>query len=311
MNSPVNTQEDILRVNPHKINLWLSAPPRGDQAGAVLSGDWDVPAQSVSPDPGATPANGMPDSDEPLAAGINRDGRFVLFDRPERLASVRAAGVDEVPVRVVVRHQEWVDFKDEIRASGEYGDGQIYQAIFHPDLGGIKATKSTRRIELLHGGLAGYDCQGKRLLDIGANWGHMSQQMEELGFECTALELSDDAVRMATKIRAATESHFTIWQGDFRNYPDPRADVTIALNIFHHVVKTEGSHAMLVDFLRRLETEILFFQTARPDEEQMQAAFANYEQREFAEFVAEHARLSTVEVLGTAEHKREMFKLSR
>lgn len=318
--------ENILLVDPEKIRLWYpgSAPADLTNGGEpVRGGDWDGAAEYLSDDSDvfrasrerlnadAAQSSSAENGVGELKVAINRDGRFILLEAPERLALARMANLSEVTTKVAVRHQEWMNFKDEIRTQARYAGGRlIYQTIDHPDLINIPAHKTENRIKMIREALADYDCEGKTLIDIGAQWGYMAQQMEKLGFECTAIELKDDAVHMAQKIRTATESRFAIWHGDFCEFPDPTADVVLALNIFHHPIKTKAGHARLVEFLSQLSTTTLFFQTARSGEEQMAGAYRNFEQREFAEFVAEHAGLANVEDLGPSDGNRHLYKLT-
>jgi hypothetical protein len=304
-------QESLLTVETAKIKLWYPNGAPEELATAedrVRGGDWDLSARNGLAASDAT----SPATDQPLAVAISREGRFILLDDPDRLAAARLAGLQDVPVDVRVRHDEWVAFKDDIRSRARFGRGLIYQRIDHPDLIDIPATKAGNRARMLRDALADYDCAGKTLLDIGTNWGDMAQQMTKAGFSCTAIELDRGYAKIAKKISVATESNFEVWQGDFCEFPDPKADVTLALNIFHHPIKTEEGHAALVDFLERLETEIMFFQPHGPhDKKQMEGAYRDYAPREFAEFVAGHVGLPNIESIGIAEAEREVFKLTR
>jgi 2-polyprenyl-3-methyl-5-hydroxy-6-metoxy-1,4-benzoquinol methylase len=250
-----------------------------------------------------------------IRVGIRRDGRFVLFDGRHRLILARLLGLDEVPVNVVVRHREWVEFKREIRA---YADktlrGRVYQALDHPDLADIPAKHGPERLVLIREALAGRETEGRTLLDIGTHWGYMAQQMEKLGFECTGLELNADAVRFATKLRAATESKFEIWEGDLLDYPGGRFDVVLALSIFHHMIKTRKRFEKLKEMLARLSPELMIFEPHdKESAAQMEGAYRDFAPEEFASFVAENVGLPKIEYIGTPadRYERPIFRLSR
>jgi hypothetical protein len=254
------------------------------------------------------------DPRDEVRVGIRHDGRFIFMDGKHRLAIARLLRMPEIPVLVVVRHQEWEGFRDEIR---EYAKsrlrGKIYQAIDHPDLAEIRAHKGGERVQMLREALTDYDSQGKALLDIGTDWGYMAQQMEKLGFRCTGVESNDTNVYFANKIRTATESSFEIWHGNVLDLKEPRADVVLALNIFHHLIKTKARHEGLVNLLGLLSPEIILFEPHVPERafRQMEGAYRNYEPPEFAEFVVKHAGLSKIEYLGETDAQRPLFKLSR
>lgn len=49
-----------------------------------------------------------------IAVNIGRDGTFLRNDGRHRLALAHLAGLDKVPVRIVVRHKKWQQLRDEI-----------------------------------------------------------------------------------------------------------------------------------------------------------------------------------------------------
>jgi 2-polyprenyl-3-methyl-5-hydroxy-6-metoxy-1,4-benzoquinol methylase len=251
--------------------------------------------------------------EDEVRVGIRRDGRFVFLDGRHRLSIARLLRIPKIPVRAVVRHIQWEQFKGKIWAYANERNGRIYQTIDHPDLLDIPAHYGTGRISTLTNALSGYDCAGKQLLDIGTHWGYMCQQMEALGFNCTGIERNKDMAQFAERIRTATESRFAIWQGDIFDFPNIEGqNVILALNIFHHLIKTEKLHNKLVHLLDRIRADIILFQphvSAPPG--QMANAFRNYAPDEFAHFVATHANMSSVEYLGKEHNGRRLYKITK
>jgi hypothetical protein len=49
-----------------------------------------------------------------IAGNVGRDGRLLWNDGRHRLFLSLIAGLDEIPVRIVVRHAEWQQFRDEV-----------------------------------------------------------------------------------------------------------------------------------------------------------------------------------------------------
>jgi hypothetical protein len=326
---------ELRSADPRRVNL-CSANDAGSllrRRGEAVAGDWD---QNVRPfeepdgleeDPLLAEIadngyrtqgqlNGSDPADE-IKVGIRRDGRLVALDGRRRLAVARRLALPEVPVRIVIRHKQWVNFTERIRA-GARRKGRLYQLIDHPDLIDIPAYHGTERPKMLSEALADYDCDGKRLLDIGTHWGYMAQQMERLGFRCTGVELNEKSAQIAERLRVATESQFTVWQGDVFEFPDAeQQDVVIAFNVFNHLIKTRELHDKLVEFLGRLSADVILFEPHLSHQPQkMEGAYRNYPPEPFAEFVAEHAGLSTIDYLGVEEdhhspYKRPIFKISR
>ncbi len=56
-----------------------------------------------------------------IAVNIGRDGTLLRNDGRHRLALAVLAGLDEVPVRIVVRHSEWQQHRDEVARLIEEG----------------------------------------------------------------------------------------------------------------------------------------------------------------------------------------------
>jgi hypothetical protein len=255
---------------------------------------------------------GGPASHE-IEVAIRRDGRLLFLDGRHRLSIARVLGLAEVPVRIVTRHEEWERFKDRIDEYASRRGGRIYQAIDHPDLEHIPAHHGTERIGMIRRAFEGYDPRGKKLLDIGTHWGYMAQQMERLGFECTAVEANKTCARFAEAIRVATESRFRVWHGSIFDFEQAEEqDAVLALSIFHHFIKTPELHDELTRFLRRLKAEVMIFEPHLHDPPaQMKGAFRNYPADEFCALVSEHAGFTQTEHLGVAPDGRSLFKLSR
>lgn len=248
-------------------------------------------------------------SDE-IRVAIRRDGRYLFVDGRHRLAMARLLGLERVPALIVARHPEWDEFRAKLPEKRI--NGRVYQQIDHPDLSDIPAQHSNDRLPLVVKAFDGYDPHGKRLVEIGAYWGYWSQQLSRVGFQCTAIEAMGKHARIAERLRVATETSFELWRGDVFDFPGIESyDVVFALNIFHHLIKTEERYERLLALLDRMNPEIMIFQAHNPGGAQMKDSYRNYRPKEFAEFVAEQANLPTIEPLGQANDRRPLFKLTR
>lgn len=248
-----------------------------------------------------------------IRVGIARDGRLIVLGGRHRLAIARLLEIPQVPVRIVVRHEEWVEFRSLIEDHARRRwKGRVYQRIDHPDLAHLSSGHGPGRLDVIRGALAGRSWRGRRLLDLGTHWGYWPQQMDRLGFKCVGIEFKPEDADIAERLSPATESSYTVWRGDLTEYPEPAADVTLALSIFHHLITTEELHGRLVDFLQRLDTRIMFFEppnlkaTAKGPKD----AYRKYQPDEFAAFVSEYSGLNKVEKLGIGD-RRSIYKLTR
>ncbi len=256
---------------------------------------------------------GSDDLADEVRVGIRRDGQILFIDGRHRLAMARILGIERIPVNVVVRHQEWARFRHVISDYIGPRKGRVYQTIDHPDLSDFPAHHGLERLGMLREAFAGYDCRDKRLLDIGAHWGAMSQEAAKLGFRCTAVEANKRCARIAERLSTATGAGFDVWHGSIFDFPDvERQQAVLALNIFHHFTKTEALHEQLVELLGRMRAEIMVFEPHASDPPgQMRGAFRNYPEQEFVELVATHGGFSNSTYLGRAKDGRALYRLTR
>jgi hypothetical protein len=248
-----------------------------------------------------------------VRVAIGRDGRLMFVDGRHRLAIARILGVRRIPVRVTLRHPGWEAVREQIRAYAAQRRGLVYQVIDHPDLAWVPAHHDTERVELIERALAGRPTAGRRLLDIGTHWGYMARRLEPLGFACTGVELNKRNARLARALTVATESSLHVWQGDVFAFPELEDQhVVLALNVFHHLVKTQELHDGLAAMLGRLRSaEVIIFEAHKSRDAQLRDAYRNYPADEFAAFVAHHAGLSTIAPIGHAADGRPLYRISR
>jgi hypothetical protein len=286
------------------------ALPSGRLPSLDAGGDWDLLAQDVD----VLRAANEFEMGSPVEVGFDRDGRVVLVRGHGEFVAARRAQASSLEATVVVRHQRWESVKERIRDYARNHGGRVYQQIDHPDLRDFPFHHGSDRVGLLRKALEDFACTGRPLVDVGAHWGHMSQQMEKLGFVCTAVEANKQSADIATALAKASRYNLTVWLGDVLQFPDAtKQEVVLALNIFHHLIKTEEGHAGLIAFLQRLHAaELILFEPHVADPPaQMRGAFRNYPEEDFAAFISEHAGMRDIELLGRAGDGRPLFRLSR
>lgn len=288
----------------------IDAPP--EIAGREARRAFEAVHKIVSDD-GFRAGEGDPGAD-PLEVALARTGRYLLVDGRKRLAVARLLQLPEIPIRVVARHPDWEILREEIVDFAGRRQGRVYQHIHHPDLEDLRASWEGDRLDVVVTAFEGYDIAGKRLMDIGAQWGQVSRAMEDLGFEVTAVEANPQSADMAARLRDATESRFEVWHGSvFEFSAVEEQNVIVGLNIFHHFLKKEESYNGLVSVLNRSNADMIIFSShvyerRGPD---MRDAYRNYPPEDFAQFVADESGLSNIKLLGLSHDGRKIFKISR
>lgn len=199
------------------------------------------------------------------------------------------------------------DLKASVREFMARNNGHLYMPIPHPDFAGWPSSRNTDRFDVIGPHL---EYPGGSVLDIGTHFGAFAHWLDDLGYKVTAVEQSGRYAKVAKGVRDICGKKFKVIKGSVFDLERTTYDIVFALNIFHHFLKTEEKYNSLVEFLARLDCKMMIFQAHVADESQMDDAYRNLDQDEFAQFVSERARLPQIEVIGR-ERKRKIFKLTR
>ena len=249
------------------------------------------------------------ESDE-VSVHITRDGEILFHDGAHRLAIAKLLGLNRMPVQVSIRHPAWDTFRRHLILQARHNKGKLYQRVPHPDLDVIGYSHDcTERMELIRPHL---DRTTGRLLDIGANYGMFCHYMEDLGFDCVAVEMDPAHVELLKKIRGVFNRKFAVEEGsifdvDLAKYG--QFEVFLALNIFHHFIKAKGTHDRLADFLARTPMNCIIFEPHKAEELENARYYRNYGERDFVAFVQEHSRLGRQRRIGRAGDGRGIYKI--
>lgn len=255
-----------------------------------------------------------------VLVNVGRNGEPLFQDGRHRLAIARTLGIKNIPVQVYVRHAEWQQFRQFMQhmAAGSGGaskPGFLYQKPQHFDLSDLPAEHgcddrwaaiSQHLPE--HRGLA---------LDIGANLGYFSHELDRAGFSTMAVEYLPEAVLAAKRIALAEKRDIKVIQGDilapsiFETIGTSQFDVVLAINIFHHFIKSEEGFLRLQTFMRRLRSKIMFFEPHHPDDPQMHGGYSNPTPESFARMIADWGDFNDFESIFSAHDGRSIFKLTR
>lgn len=253
-----------------------------------------------------------------VLVNIGRNGEYLFQDGRHRLAIAKILGIDSIPVKVLVRHEQWQKLREHLSAmlessAGASKKGVLYQSPIHPDLRGFPASHACEdRFEIIKEHLIGHN---GNLLDVGANLGYFCHRCEDLGFNCYAIELLPEVAWAADRIRIAERKNFQIVENDlisaFNSAPlkDMEFDTVIVLNILHHFLITKEKYEQLKSWLQKLKVKRLFLEAHRTDEFHMVDAYANLEAEEFVKFILENSSLTNAEFLSCADDGRKIYKL--
>jgi hypothetical protein len=250
--------------------------------------------------------------EDEITVNVGRNGDLIFNNGAHRLAIAKLLGVQKIPIKITVRHPQWVDFRRQILLyAKDQPSGKIYQPLTHPDLQDLPSFHDTEsnRFDLIRKNLS---VTKGNLLDIGAHWGYFCHKFEEMGFDCYAVESEGLHVYFLRKLKRAENRHFKVIPKSIFEYRDIENlyfEVVLALNIFHHFLKDRASYFELLNLLGKLKLKEMYFQPHRPDEPQMEDAYKNYSEEEFVKFVLEASRLTEAEFIGATRDGRKIYKL--
>ncbi len=258
--------------------------------------------------------------DKEILINISREGFCLFQDGRHRLAIARALQLKQVPVQVLVRHSSWQSFRELMHnmARGDGGAskrGTLYQAPMHFDLGDIPYEHACEdRWNAIKSNL---DLASGVALDIGCNLGFFCHQLEENGYSCIGVEYLPTIALAARKIACAENRKLKIITGDIltsetlREIGTTNFDIVIALNIFHHFIKTKDGYERLRQFMNHIQIRAMFFESHHPDESQMQGVFFNPSPNEFVQLLKDWGGFERIVPIYVAADGRTLFKLDQ
>jgi len=238
---------------------------------------------------------------------FDREGRMLAREGKHRLSIAKLLGLETIPAVAGLRHHDWHQFRLEVQDWVNSRNGIAYQPFTHPDLQHIPAQHDDGRFELMMNQLT--FTQGS-VIDIGSFFGYFCHRFERAGFTCTAVEIHPKHIYFMKKLRAAEERTFSIMEESILDGDQAlRYDVVLALNIFHHFLKTQESFDALKRLLGRLEMKVMFFQPHCPDDHVTNNMMVNFEPDEFVQFVLDHSCLTRSTKLQTVARGRVLYVL--
>lgn len=237
-----------------------------------------------------------------ISVAIGRNGEMFVFDGMHRYCIAKLTGKTDIPIDVVVRHPLWVAKRDALRA--KIGDS-TYNPIDHPDFSDIPSTWTRWRYNMILRDMKKESIV--TVLDLGSHFGYFASELAKEGYNCTAIELNRGYFDVMQTLKATVPFWFKTSREDVLAMPKLEADCILALNLFHHFLKTEDAFKKFTDMLGSIKSNVLYFQAHNPQEAQMDGAYKNFEPDEFCKFIVDNSQYSTYELVGTIKG-RNIYK---
>jgi len=247
--------------------------------------------------------------EDEVSVAIGRNGEILFNNGIHRLSIAKLLRIESIPVRVTVRHKDWVRFKQEILSRSR--DGKVYQPLTHPDLKDIPSVYGEERWELIRESL---DSKQGTMIDIGAEWGYFCHKFEDLGFNCEAVENNPDNIYFLEKLKRAENRRFKIIKESIFSYADKKKyleyDVALALNIFHWFMSDEESYNRCIQLLHKLRVAEMFVQVPyKVSESEQRNPYWDCSAEQLVNFILEHSPvLNKFQLIGVV-NRRPIYRL--
>ena len=243
---------------------------------------------------------------------IGATGELILVEGKHRVTVAQRLRMDQIPVIVTQRHSEWDSLRQAV-IDIVIQRGFFHQPFNHPDLdiipqiyGNERKDKAMYGNERWHYIMNSLPIDNGTVLDIGSYFGYFAHRFEELGFMCYALEPDKENLTVLKQYRQMKEKKFIVWERylcDIENYD---FDIVLALNIFHHLVKTKHDYDQLVQFLSALRCQAMYFEPHK----NAPSAYGSFSDDEFTQFVIDHSILKHSRWLGATKERRNVYLLT-
>jgi hypothetical protein len=243
---------------------------------------------------------------------IGRAGELLLEEGRHRLLVAQLLGLDQVPVIVTRRHQEWHRLRQDI-ARISVKRGSFQQPFDHPDLDVIPKKYGNRlkdetiyrneEWDFIENNLP---VQNGTVLDIGACFGCFSRRFEGLGFECCAFESDRENLAVLKRYRQMMEGKFTVWEDPPLEIDRFDFDIVLALNGFQSLAYNRPGYERLAKFLANMRCQAMYFE---PREDLQESSYGNVSDERFIEFVIGNSVLTHARCLGSTSENRKMYLL--
>lgn len=245
--------------------------------------------------------------EDEVTVNIGREGNILFNDGRHRLTIAKLLKIPNIPVKVLARHSDWIKFRKELIEFSKKTQGKLYQPLTHPDLKDIPSHYSYLRFDLIKKNLS---IKKGTVLDMGAYLGYFCTRFDEMGFDCYAIEYEPICIYFMKKLKKINKRKFKVIKQsifDYNRSGELSFDIVLALNIFHHFLKTKEAYEEFISLLKRIKVNEMFFQSHDYDEDQMKGAYKNLHPEEFADLIANYTNLK-YKLIGTGEKGRKIFK---
>jgi hypothetical protein len=250
------------------------------------------------------------DYDE-VTVNIGRDGDLLFNDGRHRLTMAKIAGLREIPVRIVVRHAQWMEFKKILYRKARRNKGHLFPALTHIDLQDVPFDTKGSEWEIINSNLGN---DNKTVLDIKAHWGYFCHKFEENGFRCFAVEDDIENQYLLRKLKKAENKGFSIIQKsifDFAKEEPLNYDIVLALSSFPKSLGNQCSPEQLKVLLNNMNMKEMYISSNLYRDSIIGSGFYKLKLDSLLEFIINNSCLKYYKLIGYSKRKIPIYKIWR
>lgn len=250
-----------------------------------------------------------------ITINIWRNWELLFNDWAHRLTIAKILNLKLIPVRIIWRHSNWFNFIKYLKST--LPKQTSYQSLWHIDLDtNFKIDHPCYDRFNLFKKYLPKAINNSKSLDIWWNIGFFTRELEKLWFNVYTIEHENFYLNILQKFKYFLWFKYNIiWEDIFqwKGIKENKFDIVLALNIFHHFIKTKEFYEKLIIFLNNLKTNLIIFEAHNIKEEQMKNSYKNYNSIEFVNFIMKQTWLNKYKKIWVIwdnwTHQREVFKI--
>jgi len=240
---------------------------------------------------------------EEILVNIGRNGEYLFQDGRHRLAIAKILQLNEIPVKVLVRHTEWQNLRMALhKITCNLKNHALEQLPYHPDLADFVHSSVGDDIIFAIQPFIAESESNPKLLDLGAKFGYFCHKFEGFGYDCYGIEPNVELVWIAEKLRIGEGKSFTIIQKSLLEYigqsnNDLRHYHTVLAFDLPKSIRRVNAWEEFKNWLNSLCCDQIFFDITNFDENETGSEKNLNSRGEFIHFVLESCSLTHSETL--------------
>jgi len=189
-----------------------------------------------------------------VVLAVGRNGDYFFINGKHRLSIAKVLKIKEIPIIFLIRHKKWMIFRKRFSTFINQETTTNCANIQHPDLQDINFIDCKEIFQKLREDLLSYN--NSLILSLGAKLGYICSKLEEIGFNCVAIEPNPMYYYFLTKLKEIEDWKFKI----FQRIDSEKIKMTNFKIIFieDHFLINSNSFNEIIKYIKDYDVEIVY-----------------------------------------------------